>query len=71
MLTITGQSSRQAGACDNISRRGFLTIGGMALGGLSLPQILRADDQANRGKSHKGIINIYLPGGPSHLIFGI
>ncbi|MCA9056625.1 MAG: DUF1501 domain-containing protein, partial [Planctomycetaceae bacterium] len=46
------------------SRRGFLTIGGFAMGGLSLPSVLRAEPQR---PSHKAIINIYLPGGPSHL----
>lgn len=68
MLNILGRKSRRAaGACDNVSRRGFLTVGGMAMGGLSLPQVLRAEDEANTGSNHKGIINIYLPGGPSHI----
>ena len=68
MLTINGcGAQRSAGACDSLSRRGFLTIGGMALGGLSLPQILRAEETSAAGSRYKGIINIYLPGGPSHL----
>ncbi|MEQ9411217.1 MAG: DUF1501 domain-containing protein [Fuerstiella sp.] len=68
MLAITGRRSRSvAGACDNLARRSFLTIGGMALGGLSLPQILRAEHESSAGRRHKGIINIYLPGGPSHI----
>ena len=50
-----------------MSRRDFLTIGGMMLGGLSLPQLLRAEAQSGMGSSHKAIINIYLPGGPPHL----
>ena len=49
------------------SRRHFLKIGGMAAGGLSLPQLLAAESAQNIGSSHKGIINIYLPGGPPHL----
>ncbi|MBS0264560.1 MAG: DUF1501 domain-containing protein, partial [Planctomycetes bacterium] len=56
-----------SGSCDGISRRNFLTIGGMALGGIALPQVLRAEAEAKSGTSHKAIINIYLPGGPSHL----
>lgn len=68
MLHILGQSSN--GYCDGHSRRQFLKIGGLALGGLSLPQILRAEEAApaTRGKklSHKAIIMIYLSGGPSH-----
>lgn len=39
----------------------------MAAGGLSLPQLLALEEQAGTGSSHKAIINIYLPGGPSHL----
>jgi uncharacterized protein (DUF1501 family) len=67
MLTIFGRSNRGIGSCDRISRRNFLTIGGMALGGIALPHVLRAESEAQTGSSHKAIINIYLPGGPSHL----
>jgi len=67
MLTILGRAARDAGFCDGLSRRGFLTIGGMALGGISLPQVLRAESATGNGASHKAIINIYLPGGPSHV----
>ncbi|MFM7169162.1 MAG: DUF1501 domain-containing protein, partial [Planctomycetaceae bacterium] len=71
MLTILGQpvasQTRRTGFCDGISRRNFLTIGGMALGGISLADGLRADQQQKSGRSHKSIINIYLPGGPPHL----
>jgi hypothetical protein len=65
MLTIYGQ--RHGGYCDSIGRRDFLTIGGMALGGLALPQILRAEATPGTGRSHKAIINVYLPGGPPHI----
>lgn len=68
MLTILGNAAKAtAGFCDGISRRGFLTIGGMALGGIALPDVLKAEAQQQTGRSHKAIINIYLPGGPSHL----
>ena len=63
MLTITGQQYR---FCDGLSRRGFLTVGGLAMGGLTLPQLLRAEAQQGTGRSHKAIINIFLPGGPPH-----
>ncbi|HUY35539.1 MAG TPA: DUF1501 domain-containing protein [Pirellulales bacterium] len=66
MLTIFGpRDSRRL--CDGLSRRSFLSIGGMALGGLSLPQLLSADAKAGAGRSHKAIINVFLPGGPPHL----
>lgn len=67
MLSISGQQS--ASFCDGQSRRHFLKIGGLALGGLALPQILRAEDApgaTGRRLGHKAIIMIYLSGGPSH-----
>lgn len=66
MLTITG--NRTTPNCDGHSRRQFLRLGGLALGGLSLPQILRAESAAGPGRprSHKAVIMIYLSGGPSH-----
>ncbi len=68
MLTILGKpSGRSRGFCDGVSRRGFLTIGGMALGGISLAQMLQSQAVAGGRPSHKAIINIYLPGGPSHI----
>jgi hypothetical protein len=69
MLTIHGRSPRQGGFCDGMARRDFLKIGGMVMGGLSLPQLLAAEAQAGIGKSHKAIINVFLPGGPPHQDF--
>ena len=43
MLTILGHKHR---FCDGLSRRNFLRIGGLALGGLSLPDMLRAESAA-------------------------
>jgi len=63
MLTIYGGKSQ---FCDGVSRRNFLKIGALGLGGLALPQLLRAEAQQGLGKSHKAVIMIYLPGGPSH-----
>ena len=63
MLTILGK--RQP-FCDGISRRNFLRIGALGLGGLALPQLLRAEAQSGVGRSHKAVIMIYLPGGPAH-----
>jgi uncharacterized protein (DUF1501 family) len=48
------------------SRRGFLRIGGVGLGGLTVPGLLRAEAQAGRTGSHKSLIFIYLVGGPPH-----
>ena len=64
MLTVLGQPS--ARFCDRISRRNFLKIGALGLGGLTLPQILAAEAKAGIRHSHKAVIMIFLPGGPSH-----
>jgi uncharacterized protein (DUF1501 family) len=63
MLTILGRKQRY---CDRVSRRAFLKIGGLAMGGLSLPQLLRAEAQAGLSRSHKAVIMIFLSGGPPH-----
>jgi Protein of unknown function (DUF1501) len=65
MLTIFG-SRTYGGFCDQVARRDFLKIGGMALGGLALPDVLRLE-AAQGSKSHKAIINVFLPGGPPHI----
>lgn len=63
MLNIFGNSS---GFCDGVSRRRFLKIGALGLGGLALPQLLEAEAKAGIGRSNKSVIMIYLPGGPPH-----
>src|SRR5438067_7327079 len=64
MLTIRGGGSGKF--CDGISRRDFLKIGGLALGGLSLTDVLAAEARAGIRSSHKAIIMVFLPGGPPH-----
>jgi hypothetical protein len=65
MLTIYGDKQR---FCDGVSRRNFLKVGALALGGLSLPQVLQAaETPAGKAAKHKSVIMIYLPGGPSHM----
>jgi hypothetical protein len=52
-----------------LSRRHFLQIGSLGLGGLTLPQLLRADVERSRsasGATPKSVILIYLVGGPPH-----
>ena len=66
MLTIYGSKQRM---CDGVSRRGFLKIGGFALGamgGISLADILQAQAASGNRSSHKAVINIFLGGGPPH-----
>lgn len=49
-----------------LSRRGFLNIGALGLGGLTLPGLLRAEQQAGVRSLNKSVILIYLVGGPPH-----
>ena len=64
MLTIRGPAGGRL--CDGVTRRDFLRIGGLAMGGLSLPQLLRADALAGKRASNKSLIMIFLSGGPPH-----
>ena len=67
MLSIFGQTDSRRGFCDRLSRRNFLTVGGTIAGGMMLPQLLAQEAAAGTTRSHKGVIVIYLPGGPPHL----
>src|SRR5438552_400993 len=63
MLRIVG---RPTAACDGVSRRDVLRIGGLSLfGGLTLPRLLRAG-QTNSA-SARSVILLNLFGGPSHI----
>ncbi|WP_165234170.1 DUF1501 domain-containing protein [Aquisphaera insulae] len=64
MLTIAGRGGGRF--CDGVSRRDFLRIGGLAMGGLTMPQVLRAEGAGGQpiGKS---VIMVFLAGGPPHL----
>jgi uncharacterized protein (DUF1501 family) len=66
MLRLVGDKQS---FCDGISRRNFLQVGALGIGGLTLADVLRA--KAAQGPSasnaHKACIMIYLPGGPTHM----
>src|SRR5438105_10480995 len=66
MLTILGSNHR---LCDGLSRRDFLKVGALSVGGLTLADLLRlraagSTRAASRGKA---VIMVYLNGGPSHI----
>jgi len=77
MLVIPGEQGKAT--CDGMTRRELLRVGGSALLGLSLADILRqqgrgstttTDPVANQGPGWgraQSVIMIYLQGGPSHL----
>lgn len=75
MLTISGQPGR---LCDSRSRREFLTVGGLSLLGLGLPDLLRMQASAASAEPAKrtsvngfgaaeSVILVYLQGSPSHI----
>ncbi|MCB1078555.1 MAG: DUF1501 domain-containing protein [Verrucomicrobiae bacterium] len=67
MLSILSDSTDAF--CDGLSRRSFLKIGGLSLGGMSLPKMLAAEAAQGakpRGINHKAVIMVFLPGGPPH-----
>ena len=64
MLKILGSDSR---FCDGMNRRGFLQVGSLGMGGLALPDLLRAEAANGSSDPRKAVIMILLPGGPSHI----
>jgi hypothetical protein len=62
MLIVPGSSHR---FCDGVSRRGFLQVGSLALGGLTLPGLMRAEAASGK-KTQKSVIMVYLSGGLAH-----
>lgn len=72
MLDILGAGDR---FCDGVSRRSFLRIGGLGLGGIGLPHFLRSQALATNGVvdtdniDKKAVIMIFLAGGISHQDF--
>ncbi|GAB4160399.1 MAG: DUF1501 domain-containing protein [Planctomycetaceae bacterium] len=68
MLTVFGpQSSRD---CQGVSRRDFLTVGTLGLGGLSLATLLqaKAESAENPGfLKDKAVVLLFLSGGASHI----
>jgi hypothetical protein len=67
MLTFFNGPARRN--CDGVSRRSFLKVGALSLGGLALPEALRLQAQGAVSPSGraKSVIMICLEGGPSHV----
>ncbi len=64
MFTIWGGKHQ---FCDNVSRRDFLRVGALGLGGLTLADVLRLRAESNSATSPRAVIMICLAGGPSHI----
>ena len=68
-MLILGGPDKRARYCDGLSRRSFLQIGGLAMGGLCLADLLQAEAKGAKGsprQSHKSVIMVYLSGGLAH-----
>ena len=74
MLSIPGRPWKDT--CDGMTRRELLRVGGSAMLGLSLANLLQLREQATAGGGQEGgpgfgkaksVILLYLQGGPSHL----
>jgi len=65
MLNILGHR-HTARLCDGIPRRDFLRAGTLAVGGLTLPQLLQAEAASGVSNSKKAVIMIYMCGAPGH-----
>ena len=63
MLPVFGPSVR---LCQGKTRREAMRIGALGLGGLTLPNLLRAEQAAGVGSNEKSVIMIYLVGAPPH-----
>ncbi|HAA87690.1 MAG TPA: DUF1501 domain-containing protein [Verrucomicrobiales bacterium] len=64
MLSFRGGPAKN---CDGLSRRSFLRAGSLGIGGLSLPDLIRAESVSGQGSSSKSIIHIHLDGGPPQM----
>ncbi len=55
--------------CDGITRRNFLKVGGLGVGGLTLSNLLalKARGAVSAGSPTRSVIMVYLNGGPSHM----
>ncbi len=63
MLSLYGHGSK---LCDGVTRRDMLRIGSLTLGGLSLTNILKAEQLSGVRNRHKAVIMIYMCGAPGH-----
>ena len=66
MLSLPYAAAARPALCDGVSRRDFLRLGSLGLGGISLAQLLETEARAGTRNARKAVIMIYLVGGPPH-----
>ena len=69
MLNVVSRFTNRTSFCDGLSRRKMLQIGSLGAFGLSLPQLLKAEQReaAARVSNQKSVILVWMHGGPSQL----
>ncbi|MFP6764673.1 MAG: DUF1501 domain-containing protein, partial [Planctomycetaceae bacterium] len=60
---LTGPPHQQRRSSPGLGRRDVLRIGCLGPGGLSLPHVLQAENQAGNRNTDRAVVMIYLPGG--------
>ena len=63
MLSIFDRG--HARTCQGGTRREFLRVGSLALGGLSLPELIAAKAATGDSTEHKAVVMLFLSGGPT------
>jgi Protein of unknown function (DUF1501) len=67
MLTITSHQA-SGKTCDGVSRRNFLQLGSLCVGGLTLADLLRLQARGETPRaSSRAVIMVWLEGGPSQI----
>jgi hypothetical protein len=69
MLTLFGSHSSR-NYCDGITRRDFLQVGTLGLGGLTLPDLLRGRARAQEAglpSKETSVVLLWLDGGATHI----
>lgn len=64
---LTFLNSKRGTLCDGITRRGFLQLGALGLGGLTLPELLAAREAQPSAPRDTAVILYWMGGGPSQL----
>ena len=64
---MTSPAIANSAFLDGVQRRRFLQMGAIGIGGLALPDLLRARALAKTNTKPRAVIMVVLAGGPSHL----
>jgi hypothetical protein len=69
-MVLTISDTKYARNCQGFTRRDFLRVGGLSIGGLTLADLLRVRAEAStleRAVHDRSVVFLFLQGGPSHI----